>query len=184
MRAEFRPVFKRLEIKNSHQYSNSSGKSNSHVVQELGGDHDAGDEQAVDVEGVERERRLPLREPLEVDVGDHEAGGAAVGVLEDPLQVAPDRDGGPRQAVEDRDPLGLLVDLAVQVVGLRRLLQQRGEEGDEPGHRVRALEIRHREQFVVVLLLLLLFRAVPCRVSAAAAAGSSSASDASRRRCS
>lgn len=41
------------------------------VVHELGGDQDAGDEQAVHIEGVDGERWLALREPVKVDVGDH-----------------------------------------------------------------------------------------------------------------
>lgn len=110
----------------------------------------------MDGEGVDGQRGLLLREPLEVDVGDHEARRAAVGVLEDPVEVAPDRDRRPRQAVEDRDPLRLLDLEAAHVVGLRHLLEKRGEEGDEPGHRVRALEIRHRPAGSLLLR-------VPCR---------------------
>lgn len=66
-----------------------------HIIHELGGDHDAGDEEAVDVKGVDRQRRLAVSEPIEVNVGDDEAGGATICVLEDPLQVGLNGDSGP-----------------------------------------------------------------------------------------
>lgn len=93
----------------------------------------------MDVEGIDRQRRLHLDEPIQVDVGDDEATGAAVCVLEDPLQVVLDRDRGPGQAMEDRD----LLLLAVGVVRSRYPLEKGGEEGDEPRHRIRVLELRH-----------------------------------------
>lgn len=40
------------------------------------------------VEGVDGKGGLSLSESVEVDVGDDEARGAAVGVLEDSLKVA------------------------------------------------------------------------------------------------
>ena len=73
-----------------------------HVVHELGGEHDAGDEQAVDVEGVDGQRGLSAGEAVEVSVGHNEARRAAVGVLEDPPQVAVDGDRRPRQPLECR----------------------------------------------------------------------------------
>lgn len=68
---------------------------NLHIIHELDGNQDAGDEKAVNVEGVDRQQWLPAREAVEVNVGHHEAGMAAVCVLEDPLQVAFNGDGRP-----------------------------------------------------------------------------------------
>lgn len=72
----------------------------SHVIHEFGREHDAGDEEAVDVERSNRQRRLPLREPVEVDVGNNVARWAAVCILEDSLEVALDGDAWPAEAME------------------------------------------------------------------------------------
>ena len=72
-----------------------------HVIHELGSNHDTGDDQPMNIEGIDGQRWLPLREPIEIDIGDNIAGGAAIGILEDPLQVALDGDGGSGQTMED-----------------------------------------------------------------------------------
>ncbi|KAH1205314.1 hypothetical protein GmHk_16G046049 [Glycine max] len=49
--------------------------------------HDTSDQQTVHVEGVDGKGGLSLSESIEVDVGNDEARGVAVGVLEDSLKV-------------------------------------------------------------------------------------------------
>lgn len=44
----------------------------------------------MDIEGIDGQQWLHLSEPVEVDVGDDEARWAAIGVIEDPLEVAVD----------------------------------------------------------------------------------------------
>ena len=41
----------------------------------------------MNIEGVDGRRGLALREPVEVNEGNNEAGRTAIGVLEDPLKV-------------------------------------------------------------------------------------------------
>lgn len=86
----------------------------------------------MNVEGIDGQFRLPLRKSIEIDVSHNVAGRAAIGVLEDSLQIALHGDGGSGEAVEDGDLLRL--QSAAEVVGLRRPLEERGEEGDELGH--------------------------------------------------
>lgn len=70
----------------------------------------------MDIEGIDGQQWLRLSEAVEVDVGNDEARGAAICVLEDPLEVAVDCNGGCGEAVENRQPLGRLEPPA-QVVG-------------------------------------------------------------------
>ncbi|CAN6566045.1 unnamed protein product [Malus baccata var. baccata] len=64
--------------------------SKTSIVHELCRDQDAGDEQAMDIKGIDQQQWLHLSEPVEVDVGDDKARWATIGVLEDPLEVAMD----------------------------------------------------------------------------------------------
>lgn len=73
---------------------------NLHIIHELSGDHDTGNEETMYVEGVNGQQWLPLSEAVEVHVGHNEARRATVGVLEDPLEVAVDGDSGPGQPME------------------------------------------------------------------------------------
>lgn len=93
-----------------------------YVIHELCRDQDAGDEQAVDIEGIDGQQWLRLSEAVEVDVGNDEARGAAICVLEDPLEVAVDCNGGCGEAVEKRQPLGRLEPPA-QIVGFGHSLE-------------------------------------------------------------
>lgn len=83
---------KTTKLNNSTQEDQE--KSNLHIVHELCRDQDAGNEQAMNVEGINRKQRLSLREAVEVNVGNDEARRAAICVLEDPLEVALQRDCG------------------------------------------------------------------------------------------
>ena len=56
------------------------------VVEELGGDHDAGDGDPVDVERGQR-KIIPLDEAVHIDEPQHEALVAAARVLKDAVQV-------------------------------------------------------------------------------------------------
>lgn len=70
------------------------------IVQELGGHHDGGDKQTVDVERRDGDPWLLLDESIDVRVSHHEARGTAVGVLEDTLQVFLDANTRRSQAME------------------------------------------------------------------------------------
>lgn len=50
----------------------------------------------MNVEGIDGQRRLPLSKAIEINVCNNEARWAAIGVLENSLQVALDGDGRPR----------------------------------------------------------------------------------------
>ena len=52
------------------------------------------------IEGAEGQRGLALREPVKVDEGNNEARWAAIGILEDPLKVTLDGNGGPCEAMK------------------------------------------------------------------------------------
>lgn len=112
-----------------------------HVIHELGRDQDTGDEQSMNIERIDGQSLLSLGEPVQVDIGDHKARGAAIGVLENPLQVAVDWDCGLCEAVEDRELLRL--EPPVQVVGLGYPVQHVGKECYHSRHRFWALELWH-----------------------------------------
>ena len=78
------------------------------------------------VEGVDGKGGLSLSESIEVDVGNDEARGVAVGVLEDSLKVALNWDVWPCQAMEHWDLLVLLV----VIIWLSHPFKKREEEGD------------------------------------------------------
>lgn len=61
----------------------------------------------MNIEGIDGEGGLPLSETIEIDVSDNEARRAAIGVLEDSLEVAMNRDRRSGQAMEHRDLLRL-----------------------------------------------------------------------------
>lgn len=124
-------------------------KEYAHVVDELDGGEDGGDEQAVDVEGVDGERRAAAQEPVEVDVGDDVAGRAAAREPEDALQVPADGDGRLRQALERRHRPPRRRHRLLRrrrVVALRHPLQQRRQDRDHARHRglLHHLPRRHR----------------------------------------
>ena len=55
----------------------------------------------MNIEGIDGERgSLVHREPIEIDVGNHKACRAATRIPDNPLQVALDGDGGPRDAIK------------------------------------------------------------------------------------
>lgn len=62
-------------------------KKNSRIVENFGGDHDAGDEEAVDVERDDERVGVAVDEAVYVDERHHEARRAAARVLVDPLHV-------------------------------------------------------------------------------------------------
>lgn len=114
----------------------------SHVIHEFGSHHDTGDEEAMDIQRIDRQSGLALGEPIEVNVSDNEARWAAIGVLQNPVKIVVDGDVGAGEAVEDRDFLG--VQQAVEIVGLGDLFQKGGEKADELGHHPRTLQLCHR----------------------------------------
>uniref|UniRef100_A0A803P320 Uncharacterized protein n=1 Tax=Cannabis sativa TaxID=3483 RepID=A0A803P320_CANSA len=84
------------------------------IVHELGGDHDTGDEQAMNIKGVNGQQWLTLSKTIKINISNDEARRATIGVLEDPLKVGVDGNGGSGKAMEDRDLLG--VEWPIQVV--------------------------------------------------------------------
>lgn len=71
------------------------------VVEDLGSDHDTGEQQSMDIEWANERVRVPVHQPIYVYVPHHETRGAAVGVLEDPLQVLGDADARSADSVEN-----------------------------------------------------------------------------------
>lgn len=104
------------------------------IIDELRRHNDARHHQAVDIEGGEMGSR-PLEEPVDVNLGEDEARGAAPRVLKDPLQVAIYGEIGSSQAVEDGGRALLLPALLLKrpVVLLDRPLEEGREEGQHPG---------------------------------------------------
>lgn len=70
------------------------------MIHEFGREHDAGDEEAVDVERSNGGGGVALREAVEVHVCNNVAAWAAVCILEDPLKVALDADAWPAHPME------------------------------------------------------------------------------------
>lgn len=70
------------------------------VVKELCSDHDASDEQAMDIERGEEEAGILLNDAIQIDDGQDEALRAAVGILHEPFQIGLDRDGRRTTCVE------------------------------------------------------------------------------------
>lgn len=99
-----------------------------HVVRELDGDEDAGEEEAVDAEGVEGDGGVAAGEAIEVDVGNDVAGGTATGVTEYALEVGAHRDGWFADSVEGRRRRHRAA--AVRLVALRQPVEDGGESGD------------------------------------------------------
>lgn len=74
--------------------------NNSQIIHELSSNHDTGNQKPMHIEGIDGQRGLALREPVEVNEGYNEAGRAAIGVFEDPLKVTLDGNGGPGETME------------------------------------------------------------------------------------
>lgn len=116
-------------------------EENLHVIHELCRDQNTSYEQPMDIERIDWQQRLPLCESVEINIGDDEARGATIGVLEDPLKIALDGDGGRGEAMEDRDLLRL--EPAPNVVGLCYALEERGKGAYDLGHHLGALKLSH-----------------------------------------
>ena len=56
---------------------------NSRIIHKFSSNKNAGDEQAMNIEGIDGEGGLSLNEAIEINVGNDEATGAAIGVLQD-----------------------------------------------------------------------------------------------------
>lgn len=111
-------VLKKEKLEN--KWGNS--EENIHVIHELHRDQDASNEQAMHVERIDGQKGLALRESVEINIGNDEARGATIGVLENPLEVGLDGDGWPGKAMKDRDLLRL--ERASNVVGLSHPLEE------------------------------------------------------------
>jgi hypothetical protein len=62
-----------------------SDGGHSHIIQHFGGNHDTGDEQAVDIERSNKQVRLAMDKPVYKHISHHKARRATTGVLEDTL---------------------------------------------------------------------------------------------------
>lgn len=76
-------------------------KRNSHIIHEFDRDKYTGNKQPMNIERVNRQKRLALHEPIEINIRHHIARRTAIGVSEDPLQVFLDAYIGSDQSVED-----------------------------------------------------------------------------------
>lgn len=74
----------------------------SRIVKKLGGDHDTCDEKAMDVQGGDWNTGLLANEAIDVRISHHKARGAAVGVLENTLEILFDADVRSLEAMEHR----------------------------------------------------------------------------------
>lgn len=59
----------------------------------------------MDIERIDWKRRLFLGKTVKINVGNNEAGGTTIGVLEDSFEIVLNRYVGPGEAMEHRDPL-------------------------------------------------------------------------------
>jgi len=107
----------------------------------------------VDIERIDRQQRLPPGEAIEVDISNDEAGGAAIGVPEDPLEVAPDRYRRPSKAVERRARHLPGVKSEVEIVRLGYSLKQRRHHVYDSRRRLNALQLGHCCRRSVIALL-------------------------------
>lgn len=75
------------------------------VIKELGRNKDAGNENAVHIQGGNSHHWLKLDEAVNVGICHYKAGGAAMGILENPLQVLLYSDSRSAQARKGRELL-------------------------------------------------------------------------------
>lgn len=72
------------------------------VVKELCSDHDAGDEQTMNIEGCEEEAGVLLNDAIQIDDCEHKAFRAAIRVFHKSLQIGLNRDGRRAKCMKDR----------------------------------------------------------------------------------
>lgn len=65
-----------------------------HIVHELGSNQDTSNDQPMNIPRIYRHRRLPLHEPIQINIRDNETRRATIRILKDPLKITMDRDGG------------------------------------------------------------------------------------------
>lgn len=101
------------KLKTEHIYENL--QNNLHVIHEFSSNHDTSDEQAMNIEGIDRQRRLFLCEPVQINISNNETRRTTICILENSLKIALNSDCWASEAMEDRDLLGL--ETTVNVVG-------------------------------------------------------------------
>lgn len=137
-------------MKIDRKKKNKKTKQNSRIVENFGGDHDAGDEQAMDVERDDERVGVAVDEPVYVHERHHEARRAAARVLVDPLHVLVQPYRRRPHAVERAQaPPSAAAQL---VVPGDELLQRAGEDGEDPRRDRSVVAARLRQPRLPVLL--------------------------------
>jgi len=103
-------------------------RKNLQVIHEFGSNHDTSDEQAMNVVRIDGQQWLPLRKPIEINIGHNEARRTAIGILENPLQIALNWDCRRSEAMEDRH--FLVPWSTVEVVRFRYALEERRQKSE------------------------------------------------------
>lgn len=101
-------------------------KKNLHIVHELSRNQHTGDKHTVDTEGINRQIRLVLNKPIEINISHNETRRTAIGVCENPFEVVLDWDIGLGECMEDWGFLSLMKS-AVDIVRLCNSMKERGE---------------------------------------------------------
>jgi hypothetical protein len=79
-----RPYNSKRKKEKENKGQGSDG-GHSHIIQHFGGNHDTGDEQAVDIERSNKQVWLAMDKPVYKHISHHKARRATTGVLEDTL---------------------------------------------------------------------------------------------------
>lgn len=61
---------------------------NLRVIQELCSNHDTGDKQAMNIEGIDGQGGLPLNEPIKINIRNNETSRATICILENSFKIA------------------------------------------------------------------------------------------------
>lgn len=93
------------------------------------------------IERIDGQQGLLLRESVEINIGNNETRWTTIGILEDPLKVALDRDGRPCEAMEHWN--SLRTQSGSGVIRLGDAVEETGEEVYDLGHHLRALKLSH-----------------------------------------
>lgn len=93
------------------------------------------------IERIDGQQGLLLRESVEINIGNNETRWTTIGILEDPLKVALDRDGRSCEAMEHWN--SLRIQSGSGVIRLGDAVEETGEEVYDLGHHLRALKLSH-----------------------------------------
>lgn len=120
------------------------------IIEYFGSNHDAGDEQAMDIERNHERIRIAVEQPIDVHERHHEARRTAARVLVDPLHVLIQPDRRRPDAVERAQALPAAAAAAQLIVPSDELLQHAGEDGEDSRSGWRVVAARLRQPRLVV----------------------------------